>query len=326
MDLDRIPRFRLAALPTPLEEAPRLSGDLGVRILFKRDDLTGLALGGNKARKLEFLLPEALSTGAEVVVTAGGPQSNHARTTAAAARRAGLNAVLLLAGEPPQELNGNLLLDKLLEAEIRYVPTGGMDEQDRRIAETVDALSAAGRKAYAVPYGGSSPLGALGYLFALRELVEQLEKLQVRADSMFVTTGSCGTHAGILAGIKYFDARIPLYGISVSLGAAECARRIRLLVSGVSNLVEKELALNESDVSVEDRYLPPGYGVVTPGVREAIRLVARTEGILLDPVYTGKAMSGLVDMIRRGEVRRGSTVVFWHTGGQPGLFAKANDL
>jgi D-cysteine desulfhydrase family pyridoxal phosphate-dependent enzyme len=326
MKIESLPRIRLATLPTPLDEAPRLSDWLGVRVLFKRDDLTGFALGGNKARKLEFLIADALEKKADVVVTGGGPQSNHARMTAAAARKVGMDATLVFSGNPPPESNGNLLIDEILGAEILYTHTADTSETDRMIERVTAERRAAGRRPYLIPRGGSTVLGCISYILAVGELLEQLTAAGVEPDSIFITTGSCGTHAGILAGCKYFGARIPVLGITVSRPVDEGLPRILRLVKETAEFLETPLPLEPDEVIIKDGYLGAGYAIITPEAREAIRRVARLEGIFLDPVYTGKTMAGLIDLVQRGEIARGSTVVFWHTGGAPGIFGHAEDF
>lgn len=326
MNIESLPRLHLATLPTPLDEAPRLSEWLGVRVLFKRDDLTGFALGGNKARKLEFLIADALLNKAEVVVTGGGPQSNHARMTAAAARRAGMNAILVFTGNPPDESNGNLLLDEILGAEILYTHTENTSETDRTIERVTAELSAKNQRPYLIPRGGSTVLGCISYVLAVGELIEQLSANNVEPDFVFITTGSCGTHAGILAGYKYCRAKTPVIGITVSRPVSEGEQRIMRLVQDTSNFLGTPLPIERGEVIIKDGYVGQGYGFITPEAREAILQVARLEGVFLDPVYTGKTMAGLIDLVRRGEIPRGSTVVFWHTGGAPGLFGHAKDF
>lgn len=326
MHLDSLPRIKLAALPTPLDELPRLSADLHIRVLMKRDDLTGFALGGNKARKLEFLLADAVQQGADTLVTSGGPQSNHARTTAAAARKAGMKCKLLFFGKPPKEANGNLLLDELLGAETEYAGTDDKNETERLLGGVVESLKTRGRKPYLIPAGGSSALGCASYILAVGELLEQLGTLRVKPDWIFITTGSCGTHAGVLAGTKFFGSTIPIYGISVSRSKAECVVRIPSLVAKTAELLEHPLPIAGSDVIVNEDYLGPGYALITPGARDAIYKVAQLEGIFLDPVYTGKTMAGMIDLVQRGEIKRGATVVFWHTGGTPGIFGFPQDF
>ncbi len=326
MNLETLPRYPLATLPTPLDELPRLSSELGVRILMKRDDLTGFALGGNKARKLEFLLADALKKGADILVTGGGTQSNHARMTAAAARKVGLDAKIVFFGKPPAEVNGNLLLDELLGAELTFANTDDKNETDRAIERAVQELKARGRMPYLIPVGGSTALGCASYIIAVGELLEQLKAKQIAPDWIFITTGSCGTHAGILAGTKYFGVAIPVYGISVSRAKKECEQRIPMLVQKTADLLDHDMPIASSDVIVNEDYLGPGYAIITTEARDAIIQVARLEGIFLDPVYTGKTMAGLIDLVHRGEVKRGSTVVFWHTGGTPGIFGFPNDF
>ncbi|HEY6040859.1 MAG TPA: D-cysteine desulfhydrase family protein [Anaerolineae bacterium] len=325
MKLDSLPRYRLTALPTPLDETPRLSKELGARILFKRDDLTGFALGGNKIRKLEFLLADALAKNADVLVTGGGAQSNHTRATAAAARKAGLDAFLVLSGERPSESNGNLLLEELLGAEIRFLG-GGWRDTDSEIGNAAAELAARGRRPYIVPVGGSSVLGCCSYIIAVGELLEQLDALQVNPDYIVVTTGSCGTHAGILAGLKYHGRKIPVIGITVSRSVAEGTQRITRLVNETAAFLETPLPLEANDIVIREGYVGKGYAQITPEAREAIKRVARSEGIFLDQVYTGKTMAGMIDLLAKGDLAHGATIVFWHTGGTPGLFGHAQDF
>lgn len=326
MKINFLPRLSLATLPTPLEELPRLSQALGVRVLMKRDDLTGFALGGNKVRKLEFLIADALDKGADVVVTGGGPQSNHARLTAAAARMAGMDVVLVFFGDPPSEQNGNLLLDTLLGAEIVYTHTTDRSQTEPTMHRVAQALQARGRRPYTIPRGGSTPLGCVAYILAVGELLEQLNAGQVRPNFIFVTVGSCGTHAGILAGLKFYDARLPVYGISVSRPRAEGLQRVNALVQETCDFLEMSVQLEPEEIIIRDEYLGAGYGIITPEARAAILRVAQLEGIFLDPVYTGKTMAGMTDLIQRGEISRGATVLFWHTGGAPGIFGHAGDF
>lgn len=326
MKIESLPRLHLATLPTPLDEAPRLSGWLGVRVFFKRDDLTGFALGGNKARKLEFLIAEARGKKADVVVTGGGPQSNHARMTAAAARLAGMDTVLVFTGNPPGESNGNLLLDEILGAELVYTKTDDPSETDRAIERVTAELQAKGRRPYLIPRGGSTVLGCISYMLAVGEVRKQLAASKVVPNCDFITTGSCGTHAGILAGYKFLGAPATVVGVTVSRPVSEGRQRIVKLVRDTANFIGTPLPLDLREIIIKDGYIGAGYGMITPEAREAIRKVARLEGIFLDPVYTGKTMAALIDMTQRGEIARGSTVLFWHTGGAPGLFGHAKDF
>jgi D-cysteine desulfhydrase family pyridoxal phosphate-dependent enzyme len=321
-----LPRLKLAELPTPLDDAPRLSDELGVRVLFKRDDLTGFALGGNKARNLEFLIADAMSKNADIVLTGGGPQSNHARMTAAAARKVGMDAALVLFGNPPSEMNGNLLLDQLLGADIIYTHTNDRSQTEPTMMRVAEELEKRGRRPYIIPRGGSTPLGCIGYLLAVQELLEQLKEQRVAPDLILIGVGSGGTHAGILAGLKFFGAAIPVQGIAVSRSVAESAERITSLVKEMSDCFHLSIRLESSEIRLDDSYLGAGYGSITPEARSAIERVARLEGIFLDPVYSGKAMAGLIDFVERDIIPQGATVVFWHTGGAAGLFGHAEDF
>lgn len=325
MDLHTLPRFPLATLPTPLDELPRLSQELGVRVWMKRDDLTGFALGGNKARKLEFLVADALQQNADVLVTGGGVQSNHIRTTAAAARKAGLDAVGVFFSSLSGEVNGNLLLDRILGAQLIYAHAD-KNETEGAIERVCDDLRAQGRRPYLIPVGGSTKLGCVGYMLAFQELQEQLRARDIHADAIVITTGSCGTHAGVLAGMKFFHKDVALHGITVSRPVQECRARIARLVNETAQFVERALPLDEADIIVHGEYLGEAYAKITPEARGAIYKIAQLEGIFLDPVYTGKTMAGMFDLIRRGVLKQHSTIVFWHTGGVPGLFGFPKDV
>jgi D-cysteine desulfhydrase family pyridoxal phosphate-dependent enzyme len=325
MEIDSLPRFLLATLPTPLDELPRLSKELGVRILCKRDDLTGFAMGGNKARKLEYLTADALEKGADVLVTGGGVQSNHVRTTAAAARKAGMDAVGVFFTSPGGDVNGNLLLDHILGAKLVYAEAD-KHETERVIEQFCEDLQKQGRKPYLIPVGGSTKLGVIAYMVAVKELLEQLKPRQITLDAIVITTGSCGTHAGILAGLKWLGAEIPLHGITVSRSRDECYERIPRLVREAAAYLERDITLREGDIIVHDGYLGEAYAKITPEARAAIQRVARLEGIFLDPVYTGKAMAGLFDLVGRRAFAPGANILFWHTGGAPGIFGFPQDV
>lgn len=316
-----LPRLSLAQLPTPLEETPRLRAALGgPRLWFKRDDLTGFALGGNKVRKLEFVMAEALAAGADVVVSAAGPQSNHLRATAAAARKLGLEAVLIMHGAPPLAVQGNHLLDRLLGATIRFTGSTDRSQLDAAIAAEAEALRRAGRRPFVIPRGGATPTGSAAYVAAVAELEAQCQAQGLRLDHLVVAVGSCGTLAGLWVGQQAVAAPYRLWGLSVSRPAAECAERVASLGAATARLLG--LPAPEAPLpTLDDAYLGPAYGVPSSAAVEAIRLVARTEGIFLDPVYTGKAFAGLMALIRRGVFRADENVLFWHTGGAPALFA-----
>ena len=317
-----LPRFPLALLPTPLVEAPRLSKALGgPRIFIKRDDLTGFGFGGNKVRGLEFYLADALARQADVIVTGAGPQSNHIRATSAAARVAGLDVVAVMHDSRPAETQGNLLLDELLGVQLRFTHDPDRSLVDVKIQETAEELRRAGRRPYVIPRGGASALGALGYLEAVREINQQTDAMGIRPTWLVLGTGSCGTQAGLIAGTQIYGAGHRVLGITVSRPVTECVERIARLAGEAAKLAGHEIEVKPEDVMVRDGFIGPGYGVPTPEGAEAIRLVARTEGLFLDPTYTGKAMAGLIAEIRQGRLGRDETVIFLHTGGEPGLFA-----
>ena len=325
MDIHSLPRISLATLPTPLDELPRLSQELGARVLMKRDDLTGFALGGNKARKLEFLIADALAQNADVVVTGGGVQSNHIRMTAAAARKVGLDAVGVFFSSPSGEVNGNFLLDEILGTQLIYANVD-KNETERSIENVCDDLRAQGHKPYLIPVGGSTKLGCVAYMLAMQELQTQLHAQNVRADAIVITTGSCGTHAGVLAGAKIFGLDAPVHGVTVSRSVKECRARITRLVNETAQFIEHALPLDDADIIVHGEYIGEAYAKITPEARAAIYQTAQLEGIFLDPVYTGKTMAGLIDLLRRDVLQKNSTIVFWHTGGTPGLFGFPNEV
>lgn len=325
--LQQLPRFPLAHLPTPLESLVRLSALLkGPHVFIKRDDQTGLGLGGNKTRKLEFLVGEAIAQGADTLITAGAAQSNHCRQTAAAAARAGLRCELVLGGEPPGLPEGNLLLDELFGAVVHW---SGPERRGETLDVVAAGLRASGRKPYVIPYGGSNPTGAAGYANAMVELIQQADAQSLRIDAIVFPSSSGGTQAGLLAGavITGFTGRIIGIGIDKrEEGGGSLAEEVRVLAQQTLEVsAGPGLELNQS-VEVDESYQGAGYGVVGDLEREAIRLLARAEGILVDPVYTGRAMGGLIDMIRQKRFQNDQNILFWHTGGIPSLFAYARDL
>ncbi|MCX7025332.1 MAG: D-cysteine desulfhydrase family protein [Spirochaetes bacterium] len=311
-----IPRTRFAHLPTAVEEMPRLSAALGgPRLFVKRDDQTGLAFGGNKTRKLEFLVAEALAQGADTLVSAGAMQSNHCRQTAAAAAKFGFDCILVLTGQVPDRPSANLLLDKLFGA--RVIPVADRADRDRVLKESFETLRSEGRKPYLVPYGGSSATGAVAYAFAMEEYLGQ----GVDADWIVFGTSSGGTHAGLVLGQRVFGYRGKVLGISIDETETWLKTHVSALASDASGLLGKRIEFTPDDVAATDAYCGSGYGVLTDAERDAVRLFARTEGLLLDPVYTGRAAAGLIDLVRTGYFKKDETVLFWHTGGQPALFA-----
>jgi D-cysteine desulfhydrase family pyridoxal phosphate-dependent enzyme len=328
-------RIPLATLPTPMHELPRLRDALGgarhcPRILLKRDDLTGLALGGNKARKLEFLIGDAIDRRATVVLTTGAAQSNHARMTAAAARAAGLQVHLVLTADGNPPVQGNLLLDRLFGAVIHYVPPPAdptlatSEEEEAKVAEVLAALRAAGERPYEISIGGSSGVGVLGYTYGTREIVDQLAEIGERPTRLYFASGSRGTQAGLTLGAKWCDAPYAVYGVAVSGGESFKRERALRIANEAASLAALEVRVAPEDLVTDQGYIGVGYGIPTPGCLEAIHLLAETEGILLDPVYTAKAMACLIDHVRTGALDPGLTVVFLHSGGVPALFAHAS--
>jgi D-cysteine desulfhydrase family pyridoxal phosphate-dependent enzyme len=321
--MKNLPRLNIAHLPTPVETMPRLSAALGGTVLLiKRDDQTGLAMGGNKTRKLEFLVAEALANGARSLITAGAVQSNHCRQTAAAAARAGLECTLVLtlpAGQADvtreeQSPSGNLQLDHLLGAQIIWAQR---ETRDETLQSVFQAAWNEGKRPYLIPYGGSNPTGAAAYAFAMQELLSQ----GVEPEWIVFPSSSGGTHAGLVLGARLFGYQGKVLGISVDEPHEVLASRVARLASDTADHLGENHLFESDDILVNADYLGGGYGVMGDGEREAIRLFARCEGILLDPVYTGRAAAGLIDLIRRGFFHGGDTLLFWHTGGAPALFA-----
>ncbi|MGH2447004.1 MAG: D-cysteine desulfhydrase family protein [Chloroflexota bacterium] len=319
--IDARPRRPLAFLPTPLHALPRLSERLDVEIWIKRDDQTGLALGGNKARKLEFLIADALAQGADSVITTGGSQSNHARMTAAACRQSGLSCYLVLdRGVHPQP-QGNLLLDELFDAR----PVMLEDSNPAAAIEAMDVLAAKlraqGHTPYIIPRGGSVPTGATGYAAMMPELVDQSGDRSLKPTKLYLGTGSGGTHSGIMAGLAAMELPWQVQGISVSADRQTQEAKVLDLSNRTLDHLGLDARVKPNQVQVDDDYAGPGYGIPTPECMEAIELLALDEGIVLDPVYTGKAAAGLIGHARAGRFRPDDVVVFLHTGGAPALFA-----
>ncbi|MDJ0781630.1 MAG: D-cysteine desulfhydrase family protein [Desulfosarcinaceae bacterium] len=325
--LSQARRFSLGFFPTPLVEMKRLSAELGgPRLFIKRDDQTGLAFGGNKTRKLEYLVGEALAKGCDTLVSGGAAQSNHCRQTAAAACAAGLGCHLALGGEAPDVPEGNLLLDTLLGAEIHW---GGPHRKGEQIPDIVNQLVSEGKHPYRVPYGGSNTTGAVGFVAAMGELKAQLTQLQQSLTHILFASSSGGTQAGLLVGARLFGMGAKVIGIGIDKGEAG-DDPFETHVQALANATVRHLGIahhfSATDVIVENDFLGDGYGKVGELERRAVTLTARTEGILLDPVYTGRAMGALMAMIESQQLTRADTVLFWHTGGAPALFPYAADL
>lgn len=315
-----LPSFPLLLTPTPLHPLPRFSAwlDAGVEVWTKRDDLTPLALGGNKLRKLAYLVADALGQGATDLVTTGAAQSNHCRQTAAAAACAGLGCHLVLRGQPTDRPGGNVLLDRLLGAELHWA---GSPDTSLAMDKALAALAAAGHKPYAIPLGGSTPVGAAGYAYAWLEMMAQAREIGAEFDAVVFATSSGGTQAGLAVGAGATTWRGFIHGISVDHKIPDLLARTADLTAATADLLE---VAYPHEVVAHDDYLGAGYGTVGEPERAAILALARTEGILTDPVYTGRALAGLIDLARTG--RLAGRVLFWHTGGAPALFAYEREL
>ena len=326
-----LPRLPIAHLPTPLEPLPRLSKELGPRLYIKRDDQTGLAGGGNKTRKLEFLVADALEKKADTLITVGAPQSNHARQTAAAAAKVGLRCLLVLRGDAPPGTTGNLLLDHLLGAQVTW---SGKRSREEVMEEVVAEERAAGRNPYPVPLGGSTPLGAAAYALAMVELKEQMDGVGVKGefetrpyfDRIIFASSSGGTQAGLVVGAGMTGFRGEVLGISVDEDLETLRSTVTRIATGTATLLGYPRTYSPQDISANTDYLGAGYAIMGKPEREAIELFAQTEGMLVDPVYTGRAAAGMIDLIRRGVIRKEETILFWHTGGTPALWAYADQL
>ena len=320
--LDRA-TVKLAHLPTPLAPLEGLSSDLGVQLWIKRDDLTGLAFGGNKTRKLEYLVADAIASGADTLVTTGAPQSNHCRQTAAAAVTQGLSSVLVLGGAGVDKLRGNRFLDSLLGAEVINI---GDEDRSLALQRIADDLRARGRKPYVIPLGGSNALGVSAYRAAVHELRAQMDELRLsRFDRIVFASSSGGTQAGLMVGVRELGMHTEILGISVDHAADELAAVVAALANEHVAMSSTSMDFSPADVLVEDGFIEPGYAVMTAAERTAIETFASRDGIILDPVYTGRAAHGLLDLISRGKISQDERVLFWHTGGGPALFAYADE-
>jgi len=323
MNLAKFPRRRYTAGPTPIERIPRFSKALGgPNIYVKRDDLLGLTAGGNKTRKLEFLVAEALAQRADTLITCGAIQSNHCRLTLSAAVKEGLKCRLVLEERVPgsyrPQAGGNNFLYNLLGAEqVKVVPAGS--DLPVEMARIAGELAAERRKGYVIPGGGSNPLGTLGYVACAQEILAQTFDLGLEIHTILCASGSAGTQAGLVTGVQGCNMNVPVLGINVSRTKQVQEALVYGLVRATAEYAGFSAAVPREAVVCFGDYVGPGYALPTPGMVEAVQLLARTEGILLDPVYTGKAMAGLIDLVRNGYFKRGSNILFVHTGGSPAL-------
>ncbi|KAA8726875.1 MAG: D-cysteine desulfhydrase family protein [Ewingella americana] len=325
---DDFERVELGFFPTPLEPLTRLGESLGIQLDIKRDDYTGFGGGGNKVRKLEYLMADAVRQGINVIITTGGHQSNHARMVAAAARKFGMKPVLVLRGNSPESYQGNLLLDKLFGAELEFLdPDGYFTQIADAMQAHADAATARGEKALIIPLGGATPLGALGYVRAVEELDAQLKaRGQQPPDVIVAPTGSGGTLAGLYVGARQYWPQTKIVGISVSAKAQWFQERISAMAQDCADLLQWPQSWSPEDIWIEDGFVGAAYGVPSEGGIEAIYRVAQAEGVLLDPVYTGKAMHGLISLVQEGKIQPNSRVIFVHCGGSPALYPFAQKL
>jgi L-cysteate sulfo-lyase len=324
MKLAKFPRLRITHGPTPLEPMKRLSEALGgPNLWIKRDDCTGLASGGNKTRKLEYLMAEAVQQGADTIITQGATQSNHARQTVAIAAKLGMQSHIILEDRTGYTFedykhSGNVFLDHLYGASVSEVPID--TDMNAAMAQLADKLRSQGRKPYIIPGGGSNPLGALGYVTCALELANQANEMGVAFDSLVHATGSAGTQAGLVVGLYGARTQIPVYGVGVRAPKPAQEERVYKLACDTADLLGLPGCVQREDVVANCDYVGPGYGKPTPGMIEAVKMFARLEGLLLDPVYSGKGAAGLIDLCRKGHFKKGQNVVFLHTGGSVGLY------
>ena len=319
--------FNLGFFPTPIEELKNLSKLFpGHRIFIKRDDQTGLATGGNKTRKLEYFIQDALDQNCDTIITAGAQQSNHCRQTAAAAAKAGLNCNLVLGGNKPIEFTGNLLINKILGAELHFM---GENRKGEDISSIAESLKNKGKQPYIIPYGGSNSIGALGYVRAIKELQDQLKLTKLGFDYIFFASSSGGTHAGMLMGKAIYQLKSELIGIQIDKNETNgltLEQNILKIINESKGRIKTPNIHSLKEIHLLDNYEKPGYGVLTLNEQNAIILMARKEGILLDPVYTGRAFYGLIDQIEKQNLKKDSSILFWHTGGFPATFNYSDQL
>ena len=319
-----LPRLELAKLPTPLDRVENLGKSLGnLDLWFKRDDLTGFGLGGNKVRSLEYLAADAMKVNSNILITGGSSGSNHVRTTMAVAAHLGLKGVAVLSGTRPSKTNGNLLLNQLLDAKLVF--TGNPDRSyiDNYIKDEAERLRGKGESPYMIRRGGVSSLGCIGYVSAAVEICSQLQSLNLNPDILLCATGCGVTQAGLLVGFKLMGLNCRLYGITVSRSRDECIAYIKQLINETEDVLGLDSRVKNDEIFVFDEYIGEGYSVPTSEGIDAIRLVAQTEGIFLDPIYTGKAMAGLTDLVKKDLIGSDKTVIFLHTGGSPSIFSNS---
>jgi D-cysteine desulfhydrase len=328
MKLEELPRLSLGYLPTPIEPMERLGAEIGISLSVKRDDFTGFGGGGNKVRKLEYLMADAVAQEVKVLITTGGHQSNHARMTAAAARKFGMKPILVLRGNRPDQYQGNLLLDHLFGAEIDFLdPDAYFTEINPRMDHHAAEAEARGEKPYIIPLGGASALGAMGYVNAVKELSEQYMAVGTPAPQYLVApVGSGGTLAGLHIGCSLYWPTTEVVGIAVTGSAVPFSERIAAMANAGAALLDLKKRWTGTDIRIENDYIGPGYSIPSEAGNAAIKLAGNREGMLLDPVYTGKAFAGIMGCVENGSIAKSSSVLFVHCGGSPALFPYARLL
>lgn len=325
--LSHFPRVRRAFLPTPIHELGNLADSLGIANLYiKRDDLTGIGSGGNKTRKLEFVVGKALEQGVDTLVTVGALQSNHCRQTAAFAANLGLRCVLLLGGKEPEVSKGNHMLDGLLGAEMKYYEDADFEELHKRLDDVVDTLRELGLNPYPIPAGAATATGCLGYVQAMLELKEQMKHDELEIDKILVPVGTGGTLAGMLVGMKMAELNAEIIGVSVLFDSETCHSRVLSLLKEMHEEYPDTIPETRLPIRIDDTFLEDGYGVITDGVCSAIGTFAKMDGVILDPVYTAKTGLALMRMAMVDEIQRSESILFWHTGGLPATFAHSEAL
>jgi len=321
------PRLELAKLPTPLDRAENLGKSLGnLDLWIKRDDLTGFGFGGNKVRSLEYLAADAMKKNSNILITGGSHGSNHVRTTMAVAAHLGLKGLAVLSGTRPSTKNGNLLLDQLLGAKLIFTGDENRSNIDDFIEDEVKRLQSLDERPYLIRRGGVSSLGCIGYVSAAMEICSQLQNLNLKPDILLCATGCGVTQAGLLVGFKLMGLNCQIYGITVSRTRDECIAQIKQLIGETEETLGLDSKVPSNDIFVFDEYIGDGYTMPTSKGIEAIHLVAQTEGIFLDPIYTGKAMAGLTDLVKKGHIGLDQKVIFLHTGGSPSIFSFSSEI
>ena len=317
-DIGSVPRTPLCVLPTPIVKMNRLSSMVNSNIFIKRDDLTGVAFGGNKNRKLEFLLADALEKKADVIITEGAVQSNHCLQTAVCTSKIGLDCELVLSGPIPDNITGNLLLNKIMDVKLHSVPKS--DDRKQKMQERATILEQMGKRVYLIPTGGSTDIGLLGYINCVKEVQEFSKKEKITFNSIIISTGSGGTHAGLILGCKFYYPDCKVIGITAADNKMELEQHVHKIITDFHKSYNLQLNKNELDCTIFDNYFGEGYGIPTKEVIQTIKLVAKQEGLFLDPVYNGKAMVGLIDLLNKGVLPKENNYLFLHSGGGPSLF------